>query len=241
MHIACLPSVRLLVVIFVVLSAITADADKSNKFYFNVERYYGNGVVYFDRACRELDRGNLQGALQSLDAAIQADPKMWPAWFARAQVNLELKKYDLALRDCNAAGQIKPQFKRTFIIRAEALARMNRCTEALADLDRVISLHPYEEIAAFALTTRAWVHAGCRNSSVYDPKKAVEDATQACKLDGWKMADYLDTLAYACAVNGDFESAIRYEKKAIDSGRFAPDELKRAEEHLAYYQSHSKH
>ena len=241
MHVAHLNPNRVLVITLLLFSSITAKADKNNKFYFPVERYYGNGGVYFDRACRELDRNNLEGAHQALDAAIQADPKMWPAWYARASVNLELRRYDPAVRDCNEAGRLKPQFKRTFIVRAEALAHLNRCTEALADLDRVISLHPYEEIAAYALTTRAWLRAGCRNSAVYDPKKAVEDATQACKLDGWKMADYLDTLAYACAVNGDSESAIKYEKKAIDSGRFAPDELKRAEEHLAYFQKQRPH
>jgi hypothetical protein len=55
------------------------------------------------------------------------------------------------------------------------------------------------------------------------------------------MADYIDTLAFAYAVNGDFESACRYEKRAIDSGRFLPDELKHAEERLAYYRQHQGH
>ena len=241
MHIASLRSADILFAAFLVAFSVTAKADKNNTFYFNVERYYGNGVVYFDRACRELDNGNLAAGLHSLDSAIQADPKMWPAWFARGQVNLQLKRYDLALRDCNEAGRLKPQFKRTFIIRAEVLAHLNRCPEAVADLDRVISLHPYEEIAAMAYSTRAWIHAGCRNPAVHDPKKALEDATKACNLDGWKMADYLDTLAYTYSLNGDFDSAIRYEKKAIDSGRFSDDELKRAKEHMDYFQKHGAH
>jgi tetratricopeptide (TPR) repeat protein len=231
----------LLLTVFLLSAAVTARADKNNKFYFRLNRYYGNGAVYFDRAVREIDRGNLQGGRQALDAAIQADPKMWPAWFARAQVNLHLKNYDAALRDCDEAGRLKPQFKRTFIIRAEVYAHMGRCPEALADLDRVISLHANDEVDAMALIARGWLRAGCRNLAVHDPKKALEDATQACKLDGWKMADYLDTLAYTYAANGDFDSAIRYEKKAIDSGRFLPDEMKRAEEHLAYYQKQRPH
>ena len=219
-------------------SGLTASADQNNKFYFNVERYSGPGVAYFHRAIQEIDRGNLQGAIPALDAALKADPKMWMVWLARGQVHMQLKHYELALRDVNEAGRLKPQFKRTFIIRAEILRNLGRCGDALADLDRVISLHGNDEVDAMAFTTRAWLRAGCENSSVHDPKKAVDDATRACNLSGWHMADYIDTLAYACAANGDFNSAVRYEHQAIDSGRFSPDELKKAQEHLAFYEKH---
>jgi tetratricopeptide (TPR) repeat protein len=157
-------------------------------------------------------------------------------WFARGQVYMQLKKYDLALRDINEAGRLKPQFKRTFVIRAEIYRDLGRCGDALADLDRVISLHGNDEVDAMALTTRAWIRASCENSAIHDPKKAVADATAACNLDAWHTADYIDTLAYAYAANGDFNSAINYERKAIDSGKLLPDELKRAQQHLAFYE-----
>jgi hypothetical protein len=64
----------------------------------------------------------------------------------------------------------------------------------------------------------------------------LDDATRSCKLDGWHMADYIDTLALACAVNGDFDAAVRYEKQAIQSGRFESDELKRALQRLTAYE-----
>ena len=57
-------------------------------------------------------------------------------------------------------------------------------------------------------------------------------------MDG--LAIYLDTLALAYAVNGDFDSAIRYEKKAIDSGRLDADELKSAQRRLAQFERRQK-
>ena len=214
------------------------NADKNSKFYFNVERYYGKGTVYFDQGCREWDKGNLQGARQAFDSAAQADPKMWPAWFALAEVELQLGRYDAALQDCNQAGRLKPQFKRTFVVRAQVYQALGRCGDGLADLDRVISLHGNDEVDAFALSSRAWLRATCRDSTVRDPKKAVDDATRACKLTGWHMADYIGTLSLAYAANGDFDSAIRYQKLAIDSGKLLPGELKRAQQRLEFYQRH---
>jgi tetratricopeptide (TPR) repeat protein len=231
-------SVCLIVLVSLLSGVSTAKADKNNKFFFSVERYSGNGVVYFHRAVRELDRGNLHGGQQALESAVRADPKMWPAWFMLAQVNMELGKYNLALQNCNEAARLKPQFKRTFVIRAQIYASLGRCSEGLADLDRVISLHANDEVDAFALDVRSRLRTNCSNTAVHDPRKALEDATLACKLDGWHMAIYLDTLAKAYAANGEFDSAIRYEKKAIGSGRFLPDELQRAEKHLASFEKH---
>ena len=48
-----------------------------------------------------------------------------------------------------------------------------------------------------------------------DGKTAVEFATKACELTGWKQPAYLDTLAAAHAEAGDFDSAVRRQTETI--------------------------
>jgi hypothetical protein len=43
---------------------------------------------------------------------------------------------------------------------------------------------------------------------------ALEHATKACELSGWKRADYLDTHAEG----GNFDEAVRWQKKALAIG-----------------------
>ena len=56
----------------------------------------------------------------------------------------------------------------------------------------------------------------CHAGKVRDGIRAIEHATKACELTGWKNASYLTTLAAAYAEVSDFRSAVRYQKQAIE-------------------------
>ena len=62
----------------------------------------------------------------------------------------------------------------------------------------------------------AWFQATCPVSQFRDGIKAIENATKTCELTNWKDYRYVGTLAAAYAEVGDFKSAVKWEKKAID-------------------------
>jgi serine/threonine-protein kinase len=67
-------------------------------------------------------------------------------------------------------------------------------------------------------------------------KRAVELATRACELTGWKNATCLDTLAVSYAEVGEFEKAIETEKKALALPNTEKQYGPEFREHLAHYE-----
>lgn len=217
----------------------TANADKNDKFIVNPRgRFYVEALPYLNKGVELREKGDIQGARQCFDAAIRIDKTLWPAYLDRAQVFAHAGQWDLALQDCNTAAHLRPDFYRTFIIRATIYRSMGRCRDGLADLDKIISFHGDSETDALALSRRALFRATCRDATVRDPTLALADAKQACNLTAWRKASYIGTLGLACAANGDFDAAIRYEQQAINSKEYNDEELREAKQRLSHYEHH---
>jgi tetratricopeptide (TPR) repeat protein len=211
--------------------------DKKDKFIVKT-RFNSDAIVYLNRGNDLLDKGDSQGAQKNFEAAIRADPNMWPAYLNRAQIFAHEDKWQLALQDCNAAMRLRPGFFRTAILRANVNLHLGKDRESLADLNTVISLHADDETDALALSQRAWLRVLSPDAMVYSPKDALADAQLACRLNYWKKASYIESLAAALAATGDFDAAIRYEEQAIKSGKLSSEELKGAQARLARYSQH---
>ena len=68
---------------------------------------------------------------------------------------------------------------------------------------------------ADACNAYAWFLATCDNSSVRNGQIAITFAEKAVAATGRTNAVYLDTLAAACAENGQFEKAVGVQKESI--------------------------
>ncbi len=228
------------IVLAISLAGATSKADKKDVFMMDPHgRFDAQAINYVNHGIELSQKGDMKGARFCFDKAIQIDKTMWPAYLDRAGLSLAAGQPKAALADCNIASRLRPDFYRTFTLRAEIYRNLGRCQDALNDLNKILSFHSYAEVNAIALNERALLRMSCRDGSIHDLKQALADARQACNLDRGK-ARYMGTLALAYAENGDYENAIKYEERAIQSGKYTEQELQQAKRRLAEYQQHHR-
>jgi tetratricopeptide (TPR) repeat protein len=160
------------------------------------------------------------------DAAIRMESSRWTAYYNRATAFTMERNWKAAINDLTETIRLQPAFFRASWDRAIIYRIIGNYRAALNDLNALTNVtfqttNPYG--MALALNWRAEIRASCPDASFRDGKAAVADAKRACDMSKWKYADYIDTLAVACAESGDFDSAIRYEQQAIDLNRSGKD------------------
>jgi tetratricopeptide (TPR) repeat protein len=179
-------------------------------------------------------------ARRNFDAAVQLHPKNPVPYAHRGLFFFKHDQYALAAKDFDTALSLHRTVLEYQQWRGITYARLGRYDFALADFSHLLSMHnlyPGDQTRADILNERAWILATCPDARYRNGKQAIEDATSAANTGGYRKASYLDTLAAAYAETGDFESAIKYEQKAI-AARTKSDKLTNAEGALNIYRQH---
>jgi tetratricopeptide (TPR) repeat protein len=211
---------------------------------------YDKAIADFDEAIR-LDpkyasafgnRGNAwlakkeyDKAIADYDEAIRLDPHYALAFSNRGIAWLAKKEYDKAIAVFDEAIRLNHKFAWAFTNRGNARWNKKEYDKAIADYDEAIRLDPQ---LALAFNSRARLRATCLDEKHRSAKQAIQDALRACERSDWAVSSYLDTLAAAYAEAGDFEEAVKWQQKAVESSKVDKSFIERSSLRLKLYQAH---
>ncbi|MFC1764178.1 LamG-like jellyroll fold domain-containing protein [Planctomycetota bacterium] len=85
--------------------------------------------------------------------------------------------------------------------------------EAISNYETAVWVDPHY---TRALNDLAWLQATFPKTSQRNTTQAVKNATKACELTGWQGHRHVGTLAAVYAEIGDFDNAVKWQKKATD-------------------------
>lgn len=155
--------------------------------------------------------GKLDGALAAAQRRVSTNPGL--------ATRLELgtlytiaNEHAKAVEQFTAAVAADANSLAALVGRADALLAAKRIEQAAADYGRVIEKNPRD---THVLNNLAWLLATTPEEKIRDGRRAVDLATEACRLTDNKHPAFLSTLAAAYAERGNLERAVETAERAI--------------------------
>jgi tetratricopeptide (TPR) repeat protein len=180
----------------------------------NALAYYRRGIVR--KAQRQYDQAASDYSQAIRLAAHWSDP-----YFNRGNAFKAKREYDQAIKDYGEAIRLDPQWADPYFNRANTNKARRDYEGAVRDYGEVIRLDSQD---ADAYGNLAWILATCPDGKLRDGKKALEYASRACDLTNWESPYFLAVYSAACAENGTFNDAIKWQQIALESRQYEEEE-----------------
>jgi uncharacterized protein (TIGR03067 family) len=165
-----------------------------------------------NRAARYILKGDYDKAIAACTKAIRLNPKDTQAYINRGSAYALKGEPAKAIADFDQAIRLDPNDATAYDDRAAAHAAQGDYAKAIKDYQAAMRVNP-KKPAPYAHL--ADLRATCPKAELRDGKKAVQLATKACELTKWSDPISLAALAAAYAEVGDFQKAVKWQKKAV--------------------------
>jgi tetratricopeptide (TPR) repeat protein len=158
----------------------------------------------------------LDRALQDFSQTLRLDAKHIQARSSRGFVYYLTDQPEKAIADFSEVIKQNPKAAVAYNNRGYNRQLIGKFPDALADYDAAIRLEPEY---ALAYQNKAWLLATCPEEKLRDGRTALAVANRACELRQWKEPSDLKALAAAHAELGEFDKAIRWQRKVVDAAK----------------------